>query len=55
MIPDDQGMDLLSAEAARLEGVRAAAEMIRDRSLVRAEPADVSIIVRDGTRRLFAP
>jgi hypothetical protein len=47
--PDEEGLDLLSAEAARLEAARAAAEMMRDRTQRKAEPADISLIVRDGS------
>jgi hypothetical protein len=46
--PDEDGMDLLNAKLARLEAARAAAEMLRHRTLQNAEPADVFIIVRDG-------
>ena len=48
IVEDEDGLELLSAEAARLEATRAAAEMMRDRCADKAEPADVSIIVRDG-------
>jgi hypothetical protein len=47
---DDEGLELLSATAARLEAARAAAEMMRDRTQRAAEPADISIIVRDDSR-----
>jgi hypothetical protein len=49
LTPDEEGLDLLSANAARLEAARAAAEMIRDRAQRGAEPADISLIVRDGS------
>ena len=39
----------MSVEAARLEAARAAAQMVKDRTLEKAEPADVSIVVRDGS------
>jgi hypothetical protein len=48
-IPDDEGLDLLSAEAARLEAARTAAEIIRDRAWKKAIPADVSIVIREGS------
>jgi hypothetical protein len=47
--PDEEGLDFVSAEAARLEATRAAAEMMRDRAQRKAEPADISLIVRDGS------
>ena len=47
-IRDDDGMDLLSLEAARLEAARTAAEMLRDRTQEKAEPADIRLVVRDG-------
>jgi hypothetical protein len=46
---DEEGLDFVSAEAARLEAARAAAEMMRDRTQRKAEPADISLIVRDGS------
>jgi hypothetical protein len=49
LTPDEEGLDLLSANAARLEAARAAAEMIRDRAQRGAEPAEISLIVRDGS------
>ena len=48
-VEDEDGVDLLNAATALLEAVRTAAEMMRDRCADRAEPADVSIIVRDGS------
>ena len=48
-VVDEDGLDLLSAATARLEAARAAAEMMRDRCAGKAEPADVSITVRDGS------
>lgn len=48
-IPDPDGLDLLSAAAARLEAARAAAEMMRDRAGRNAEPADITLVVRDGS------
>jgi hypothetical protein len=48
-VEDREGLDLLSVEAARLEAARAASQMLRDRTLDIAEPADLSIIVRDGS------
>jgi hypothetical protein len=50
---DEEGLDLLSEETARLEAARAAAEMLRDRAGRRAETADIEIIARDGNRELF--
>jgi hypothetical protein len=47
--PDDEGLDLLSIQAARLEAARAATEMMKDRAARKADPADVSIAVRDGS------
>jgi hypothetical protein len=47
--PDEEGLDLLSAHDARLEAARTAAEMMRDRVARNAEPADISLIVRDGS------
>jgi hypothetical protein len=47
--PDEEGLDLPSADAARLEAARAAAEIIRDRAAWDAEPADVSMIIREGS------
>ena len=44
---DNEGLELLSANAARLEAARAAAEMMRDRAGRGAVPADISLIVRD--------
>jgi len=49
LTPDEEGLDFLSANTARLEAARAAAEMIRDRAQRGAEPADISLIVRDGS------
>jgi hypothetical protein len=46
-VEDERGLDLLSAATARLEAARAAAELMRDRCVAKAKPADVSIIVRD--------
>ncbi|HEX8167855.1 MAG TPA: hypothetical protein VF601_18970 [Beijerinckiaceae bacterium] len=46
-LPDDEGIDLSSAEAARLEAARAAAEIMRERAWRQAIPADVSIVIRD--------
>jgi hypothetical protein len=37
-IRDDDGMELLSLEAARLESARTAAEMLRDRTQEKAGP-----------------
>ena len=48
-VEDKEGLDLLSVGAARLEAARAASQMLRDRTLDKAEPADLSIIVRDGS------
>ena len=48
-VADEDGVDLLNAATALLEAARTAAEMMRDRCADRAEPADVSIIVRDGS------
>ena len=48
-VADQDGVDLLNAATALLEAARTAAEMMRDRCADRAEPADVSIIVRDGS------
>jgi hypothetical protein len=48
-VRDDEGIDGLTVEGAKLEAARAAAEMMRDRAGRTAEPADISIIVRDGT------
>ena len=48
-VQDEDGVDLLNAATALLEAVRTAAEMMRDRCADSAEPADVSIIVRDGS------
>ena len=48
-VEDGDGLDLLNAAAARLEAVRTAIEIMRDRYANAAEPADVSIIVRDGS------
>ena len=47
-VEDEDGVDLLNAATALLEAARTAAEMMRDRCADRAEPADVSIIVRNG-------
>jgi hypothetical protein len=47
--PDDEGLELSSVEAAQLEAARAAAEMMRDRAQRAAEPADISITVKDGS------
>lgn len=52
-LPDDEGLDLLSVDVARLEAARAAAEMLRDRARERVESGDVSIVVRDGSGELF--
>ena len=46
---DDEGLDLLSATAAKLEAARTAVEMMRDRTQRGAEPADISLTVRDGS------
>ena len=46
---DEEGIDGLTVEGAKLEAARAASEMMRDRAGQKAEPADISIIVRDGT------
>jgi hypothetical protein len=46
---DDEGMDGLTVQGAKLEAARSAAEMMRDRAGRKAEPANISIIVRDGT------
>jgi hypothetical protein len=48
-VADEDGVDLLNAATALLEAARTAAEMMIDRCAHRAEPADVSIIVRDGS------
>jgi hypothetical protein len=48
-VRDEDGIDLLSPEAARLEAARAAAEMVRDRTILGADPANVTIVVRDGS------
>jgi len=48
-VEDKDGLDLLDAATARLEASRAAAEMMRDRCAGNSEPADVSIVVRDGS------
>lgn len=40
---------MLSAEAARLEAARAAAEIMRDRAWKKAIPADVFIVIRGGS------
>jgi hypothetical protein len=48
-VEDKDGLDLLSAGAARLEATRAASEMMRDFCARNSEPADVSIVVRDGS------
>jgi hypothetical protein len=48
-VEDEEGLDLLNPATARLEAARAAAEMMRDRCADIAEPADVSITVRDGS------
>jgi hypothetical protein len=47
-VEDEDGFDLVNAATARLEAVRTAVEIMRDR-YAKAEPADVSIIVRDGS------
>jgi hypothetical protein len=47
-VPDDDGLDLLSVDVARGEAVKTAGEMMKDRTRQKAEPADLSIIVRDG-------
>ena len=46
---DEKGLELLSVTAARLEAARAAAEMMRDRAQRGAEPANISLSVRDGS------
>jgi hypothetical protein len=48
-VRDDEGLDLLSAKTARFEAARAAAEMLRDRTRNEAEPADISLMVRDDS------
>jgi hypothetical protein len=48
-IPDEDGVELLSLGAARLEAARTAGEMLRDRTQAKAEPADICLIVRDGS------
>lgn len=48
-IQDDDGVELLSLEAARLEAGRTAGEMLRDRTQEKADPADICLIVRDGS------
>jgi hypothetical protein len=53
LTPDDEGLDLLSVEAARLEAARAAAEMLRDRALDEAAPADIEVVARNETGELF--
>jgi hypothetical protein len=46
IVEDEDGLDLLNAATARLEAVRAAAEMMKDRCADMAERAEVSIAVR---------
>ena len=46
---DHEGVDLPSAEAAQFEAARAAVQMLRERAERKAERADISIAVRDGT------
>ena len=46
IVEDEDGLDLLNAATARLEAVRAAAEMMKDRCADLAERAEVSIAVR---------
>jgi hypothetical protein len=46
-VEDEDGLDLLNPATARLEAARTAAEMMKDRCADKAEPVDVSIIVRD--------
>ena len=48
-VEDEDGLGLLNAATGRLEAVRTAVEIMRDRYANKAEPADVSIIVRDGS------
>jgi len=48
-VEDEDGFYLVNAATARLEAVRTAVEIMRDRYANKAEPADVSIIVRDGS------
>ena len=49
-VEDEDGFDLVNAATARLEAVRTAVEIMRDRYANKAEPADVSIIVRASSR-----
>ena len=46
IVEDKDGLDLLNAATARLEAVRAAAEMMKDRCADMAQRADLCIAVR---------
>ena len=55
IVEDEDGLDLLNAATARLEAVRAAAEMMKDRCADLAERAEVSIAVRTQSPNQSAP